>query len=128
MALLSIHIPWKHQKTSGCQWHESTFEIKLLLCIHCVKSVQIRSYFWFIFSPNTGKYGTETTPYLDTFYAMNLGTPFIPVVFENFSQMIWNITSPKVYLQPSRTSMMGLLGENSCRLLTVNYFCKNASS
>ena len=54
------------------------------------------------------KIRTETTPYLDTFYAANLGTPFIPVVFENFSQMISNITSSKVYLQPSRTSMMGL--------------------
>ena len=46
---------------------------------HCVKSVQIRSYFWSVFSclrteygdlrihSNTGKYGPEITPYLDTF-------------------------------------------------------------
>ena len=43
---------------------------------HCVKSVQIRSFFWSVFSciqteyGDTGKYGPEKTPYLDTFYAM----------------------------------------------------------
>ena len=53
----------------------------------CVKSVQIRSSFWSLFSyirtkyedliriqseysPNTGKYGPEKTPYLDTFHAV----------------------------------------------------------
>ena len=48
--------------------------------IHCVKSLQIRSYFWSLFScirtnkeiyrVNTGKYGPEITPYLDTFHAV----------------------------------------------------------
>ena len=61
---------------------------------HCVKSVQIRSYFWPVFScihyhietsqlicsanqwtgfymiMNTGKYGLEIIPYLDTFHAV----------------------------------------------------------
>ena len=37
-----------------------------------MKSVQIRSYFWSVLSPNTGKFGPETTPYLDTFHAVNL--------------------------------------------------------
>ena len=45
---------------------------------HYVKSVQIRSFFWFfllcislsVFSPNAGKYGPEKTPYLDTFHAV----------------------------------------------------------
>ena len=37
---------------------------------HCVKSVQIRSYFWSVLSPNTGKYGPEKTLYLDTFHAV----------------------------------------------------------
>ena len=44
-----------------------------------VRSVQIRSNFWsvfsriwteYVFSPNTGKYGPEITPYLDTFHAV----------------------------------------------------------
>ena len=39
---------------------------------HCVKSVQIRSFFWSVFSPNAGKYGPEKTPYLDTFHAVNV--------------------------------------------------------
>ena len=41
---------------------------------HCIKSVQVRSIFWFIFfplfSPNTGKHGPENTPYWDTFHAV----------------------------------------------------------
>ena len=52
---------------------------------HCVKSVQIRTYFWSVFSciraeygdlqisvfsPNTGKNGPEISPYLDTFQAV----------------------------------------------------------
>ena len=34
-----------------------------------MKSVKIRSFFWFVFSPNARKYGPEKTPYLDTFNA-----------------------------------------------------------
>ena len=54
---------------------------------HCMKSVQIRSNFWSVFShirieygvdtsylsvfsPNAGKYGPEITPNLETFHAM----------------------------------------------------------
>ena len=42
---------------------------------HCVKSVQIPSFFWSIFSLfglNTGKCGAEKTPYLDTFHAVGM--------------------------------------------------------
>ena len=57
---------------------------------HCVKSVQIRSFFWSVFScirteygeidtpylsvfsTNAGKYGPEKTPYLGTFHAVQL--------------------------------------------------------
>ena len=53
---------------------------------HCVKSVQIRRFFWSVlsrirteygeilsvFSPNAGKYGPENTSYLDTFQAVFL--------------------------------------------------------
>ena len=44
---------------------------------HCVKSVQIRSHFWSVFSCivcglNTGKYEPEITPYLATFHAVNV--------------------------------------------------------
>ena len=37
---------------------------------HCVKSVQILSDFWSVFRPNTGQYGPEITPYMDTFHAV----------------------------------------------------------
>ena len=59
---------------------------------HCLKSLQIRSYFWSVFlcigteyrefysvsrifsvfNPNTGKYGPEITSYLDTFHAVEI--------------------------------------------------------
>ena len=34
---------------------------------HCVNCVQIRSYFWSVFSCIRTEYGPEITPYLDTF-------------------------------------------------------------
>ena len=47
--------------------------------LRCVKSVQIRSfsapYFYSaisVFSPNTGKYGPENTPYLDIFHTVSI--------------------------------------------------------
>ena len=63
------------------------FLIRYLCTIHCMKSVQIRSFFRSVFSrirteygeirylsvlfsPNAGKYGPEKTPYLDTFHAV----------------------------------------------------------
>ena len=39
---------------------------------HCMKSIQIRTYFWSIFSPNTGKERPEITPYLYTFHAVEI--------------------------------------------------------
>ena len=42
---------------------------------HCVKGVQIRSFsspYFPVFSPNTGKYGPEKTPYLDILYAVQM--------------------------------------------------------
>ena len=41
---------------------------------HCVKSVQTRSIFWSVFSPNVGKYRPENTPYLDTFHTFHTVT------------------------------------------------------
>ena len=39
---------------------------------HCVKSVQIRNYFWSVFSCIRIEYGPEITPHLDTFHAVKL--------------------------------------------------------
>ena len=43
---------------------------------HSVKSVQIQSFFWSVFSCifglKTGKYGPGKTPYLDTFHAVGI--------------------------------------------------------
>ena len=73
-----------------CEYANIAISDAQITCIvahcHCVKSVQILSYFWSVFSyirtecgeirylsvfsPNTGKYGPEITPYLDTFHAV----------------------------------------------------------
>ena len=45
------------------------YRIKSLL-YQSMKSIQIRSFFWSVFSPNTEKYGPEKTPYLETFHAV----------------------------------------------------------
>ena len=37
-----------------------------------MKSVQIRSFFWSVFSANTGKYGPEKALYLDTFHTVRV--------------------------------------------------------
>ena len=38
---------------------------------HCVKSVQIRSFFWSVFYRIQTAYGPEKTPYLDTFHTVH---------------------------------------------------------
>ena len=52
--------------------HDYTVDLHLALK-HCVKSVQILIFsgpYFPVFSPKTGKYGREETPYLDTFHAV----------------------------------------------------------
>ena len=41
--------------------------------VHCLKSVPIQMFsgpYFAVFSPNTGKYGPQKTPYLDTFHTV----------------------------------------------------------
>ena len=45
-------------------------ESSILSSIHCLKSVQIRSFFWSIFFCIRTEYGREKTPYLHTFHAV----------------------------------------------------------
>ena len=46
-----------------------SYAISIPSSLHCVKSVQIRSYFWSVFpSSNARKYGPEITRYLETFH------------------------------------------------------------
>ena len=47
---------------------EEFIELRDISKDHCVKSVQIGSYFW----SDTGKYGPEIIAYLDTFHAMDM--------------------------------------------------------
>ena len=81
--------------------------IRFSYYVNRAKSVQIRSYFWFMFScirtgiisgpyfpvfgldteiytnPNAGKYGPEITPYLDAFHAVVIF--YLPVFAQSFT-------------------------------------------
>ena len=55
--------------------HKMLHTFKSVTNDHCVKSAQnevISGPYFPVFSPNTGKYGPEITPYLDTFHAVDL--------------------------------------------------------
>ena len=53
-------------------------DLNLFSKLSCVKSVQIPSFFWIIFSSifslNTEKYEPEKTPYFEIFYAVVIGS------------------------------------------------------
>ena len=73
---------------------------KTLRRIHCAKKVEIRSYLWSVFScigteygeirstGNTGKYGPEITPYLDTFLAVTYSLLFFFYLWQFF---LWSL-------------------------------------
>ena len=48
----------------------TTLGLSVVIAVQFLKSVQIRSHFWSVFSPNAGKYRQEITPYLDTVHAV----------------------------------------------------------
>ena len=60
---------------------------EIITYFDCLKSVQIRSNFWSVFSPNVGKYGPKITPYLDIFHAV-----FVIITYKltNFSRYLKN--------------------------------------
>ena len=62
-----------HQKLSIDFYILYSYTNHFRFITHCVKSPQIRIFFWSVFSPNAGKYGPENTPYLDTFHAVTVG-------------------------------------------------------
>ena len=70
---------WVHtsdKRMSDIPLHTSIFERTRMSYVchsyYCVKDVQIRIFFWSIFSPNAGKYGREKTPCLDSFHVVYL--------------------------------------------------------
>ena len=61
--MVPVSLPEINSGNSGQKFSNSRYQ-------HCVKSVQIRSFFWSVFSRIRTEYGPEKTPYLDTFDAM----------------------------------------------------------
>ena len=74
---------------------------------HCVKSVKIRSFFWFVFSCiqcKYRKYGPEKAPYLDPFHAVKLSlfwTSIIqkPLTASMISTQSFSVENPNVFLR-----------------------------
>ena len=58
---------------------------------YCVKSVQIRNIFWSVFTPNTGKYRPEKTPYLDTFQAVKSPMKLCSFLINSFECLIYQL-------------------------------------
>ena len=57
-----------------------------------------------VFSPNTGKYGPEKTPYLDTFHAVlppkiakSKNIPFVITYYENAEVVVLRFFTKKVF-------------------------------
>ena len=97
---------WNYEKSIK-NWFEILINLtyqgyssKRIQVTHCLKSVQIRSYFCSVFSciqteygevlsPNAGKYGREITLYLDTFH--------IVTFFKHYRHCspLWNLSGVK---------------------------------
>ena len=74
--------------------HAVAYLDKLIVGYHCLKSVQMRSVFWSVFSLNAGKYGPGKTPYLDTFHPV--GSVNNSADENEFKEHIKNETNPSV--------------------------------
>ena len=114
---------------------------------HCVKSVQIRSYFWPVFScihyhietsqlicsanpwtgfymiMNTGKYGLEIIPYLDTFHAVIALRFSSEQVFLKMS----HISQEKKGSNRSKKTPTQLFSSEICQIFNNNFFQKTLS-
>ena len=60
---------------------------------HCVKIIQIRSYYWSIFSHIRSKYGPEKTPYLDTFRSLRINWIKIVNIVLSYDRGVFRIQS-----------------------------------
>ena len=70
-------------------------------CI-CVKSVQIRIFFWSLFSHIWTEYGPEKTRYLDNFHAVCISHLWCPQYWHDE----FPVQTTTIYLEPYQTSMM----------------------
>ena len=78
-----------------------------------MKSVEIRSFFWPVFSPNAGKYGPKETPYLDTFDA-------VTIMYVNKKEnRIKFIIIAEYYLELWTPETMKLLGSTKTKITKV---------
>ena len=61
----------------------------VVIVSHWSISVQIRNYFWSVFSPKAGKYGPEITPYLVTFHVVLVCTICFGCDFVSCCILVW---------------------------------------
>ena len=94
------------------------------LAQQCVKSVQIRSYFWSVFSLNAGKYGPAITPYLDTFHVVQASVSLICQYAATLSMkrgLIYFCKAgySRIFINFSR-NWLGL--NNLCEISRINFY------
>ena len=112
-------------------------KMKKVTHIHCVKSVQIWSFFWSIFpcfrneygdlqstgntdQKNTGKYGPKENPYFRIFHAL-VGSKIICILFQNLYRKVvyvGSFTSAKFFISLNASSTVTPIGDID-RLMTL---------
>ena len=92
---------------TGIRWFIVPKFIHFLVNYHYVKSVQILSFsgpYFPVFGLNTGKYGPEKTPYLDTFHTVL----FVNYLLEN---LLWILQYQNFYDLHERLPLQSTLNE-----------------
>ena len=62
-------MPLFYQNTR--EFSSSILDIANIVTLPLREKCPNTEFLWSVFTPNTGKYGPEETPYLDTFYAVS---------------------------------------------------------
>ena len=107
--MLSIQCCWKLKLT-----FDVTFEFVCCSSLHHWISVQIRSFFWSVFSRIRTKYGLEKTSYLDTFHAIHDSKHF-----QIFQQLNFEITAYGLIWRLN-VDLLPVLPRRQCIFLTKN--------
>ena len=92
--------------------------------LHSMKNVQIRSYFWSVFSLNAGKYGPAITPYLDTFHVVQASVSLLCQYAATLSMgrgLIYfcKVDHSRIFIIFSR-NWLGL--NNLCEISRINFY------
>ena len=92
---LSVNCRRRWKMSHSEKWGNENVKVRFLQVAMRNTSWKVSKYgvvFWSVFSPNTGKYGPEETPYLDHFHAVNLIILFICKNFRVINSLLLTFT------------------------------------